>query len=88
MMTTPDNGEQYPTFPRNARGETYGSTENVVGLVDKGPDLILTYGDGGTMGYVRREDFGYNSSGPVQTNRVLPLFASDGISQVGTKSLS
>jgi hypothetical protein len=77
-------GSQYP---RNAPGTIMGPDQPVK-PGSNGPDLILTFGDGGTTGYLRREDLGHNSSGAMPANCVLPLLTDDGLTQIGTKSLS
>lgn len=87
-MAALDDGDQGSRFQRNARGQTFGSTEHYAGPVEGGPDLILAVGDDGTTGYVRRDDLGYDSPGAMPTGRVVPLLASDGVTEICTKSLS
>jgi hypothetical protein len=71
-------------FDTNANGETFGSPIN-----DRVPDLILTSGDGGEIGYVRvseldqARNLSRSESDPAA---VFPIdvYESDGVTVVGT----
>ncbi len=82
-------------YPRNARGETFGSS---LASATEEPDLILAYGVGGTMGYVRAKDLNdvlqpktpeeavaymrAKESAPYSV-RNIPLYAADGETIIG-----
>lgn len=86
------------TFPKNARGETYGS----MAFVKHGeePDLIAAFGeDHKTRGYVRKTDWESRArpkslqevearaaSGETGSvgDREVPLYAQDGVTIVGS----
>lgn len=87
-------------YPRNELGMTYGpqhlpGSSPVGGTqIDPetyGPDLVLTFGDDGTLGYTKRADL----NGPMPRNpaeaaamipvpRSVPLYSSDGVTVIGT----
>lgn len=85
------------SFPKNARGETYGSGAFV--KAGEEPDLIAAVGeDHKTQGYVRKTDWESRArpkaleevearAASGQTGRVgdkeVPLFAQDGVTVVG-----
>jgi hypothetical protein len=63
-------------FPKNARGETYGS-----GMGLNQPDLIRASGEGNRVGYVRSTDL---LNAPASKTRFyVPLYAQDGVTKIG-----
>lgn len=92
------NLASFPVFPRNARGETYGSGAAAgPGLVTpwSEPDLILAQSVDGTIGYVMRTDLeGPQPKTPQEAialtkynlahpTREIPLYAVDGKTIIG-----
>jgi len=81
-----------PVFPKNANGQTYGSSA-LVNSPDQEPDLISAVGVNGTEGYVRSEDLNgklpntpeeavaYNRK--LKTERLIPLYDVDGKTIIG-----
>ena len=70
-------------FDVNANGETYGSPLN-----ERVPDLVLTRGEGGQLGYVRVDelDLARNArKSSTNPNAVfdIPLYESDGETKIG-----
>lgn len=81
---------QQPSFPHNARGQTYGSSAFSKAPADD-PDLILVVATNGQEGYVQAGDL----NGPTPRTpeeaaamsktppRSIPVFLSDGQTQIG-----
>lgn len=78
-------------FPKNERGETYGSIKDLAPN-EKGPDLIQAYTVDGKLGYVRAEDFfGEPPKTPddalktqaVRSTREINVYESDGKTVIG-----
>lgn len=78
----------------NQNGDTVGSAE---GLTDPElPDLVSAIGTDGTAGYVRATDIAYTPASPEQAladaasrgPRSVPLFAEDGITEIGSFPIS
>ena len=81
------------SFPMNARGQSYGSDENVSSSADE-PDLVLAWGSNGQLGYVLNsvihpepptspeEALAVQAAQPVGGIDV-PLYASDGVTVIG-----
>lgn len=63
---------------RNSRGQTFGSAAQAKDA-NEIPDLVLSYGTSGQLGYVRAADLAGVGSG----TRTLTLFKSDGVTQIG-----
>ena len=86
------SGSVSPVFGTNAKGQTYGSALLATNP-SQAPDLILAYGSGGTLGYVKKTDLmTYQLISPAgsldlmkahPTGVDIPLYASDGISVLG-----
>ncbi len=84
-------------YPTNARGETYGSAMNAQ-TESQLPSLIKVQVTGGVVGYIERSDFEgpslnleqvrslpRDSKGNfVQPGRVVPVFAQDGVTRIGS----
>lgn len=101
VMGTGDTppADQRPNYAVNSRGESYGSSA-IASSPDLEPDLILVVTDQGPEGYVRKTDLDppdFKSPAEAiawQTNRdaagpqVLSVFRSDGVSKVGTFTLT
>lgn len=86
-----DKKKPSPNYPKNASGETYGSSldakEN-----EKEPDLIRAEGEDGTIGYVRLSELeGPAPKNPQEalalqaqkTDRYVNLYESDGKTVIG-----
>lgn len=83
----------------NADGETFGSVVDSSSPAEE-PDLIRAYGDGGTIGYLKKVDLdlGHPKSpgdaaafmaatrAKYPNGRVLNLYAEDGRTVIGTKT--
>lgn len=80
------------TYPANARGQTYGSTE-LSGIVGCEPDLIAAVGIDGTEGYVLKTDVrpefrscaeieAYQRAMDARTDCTIPLYDAEG-SEIG-----
>lgn len=85
----PSDVVAYPPFPRNERGMTYGSGQ-YVDADNLGPELQSAYGTDGTLGYLRAEDLAeeeprglVDPSTYDASDRVIPLYAQDGVTVVG-----
>lgn len=93
-----------PTYPKNARGQTYGSVSDAV-LPQHEPDLIRVRAASGKEGYVAKETLdeaiGAHVSSPAEAvawqrrqdaatwnTLTIPVFKSDGTTQVGTFEVS
>lgn len=87
-------------FAKNAQGETFGSAMDAASPADE-PDLIRAVGDGGTIGYVKKADldqgqpkspeeavaFEASKKDKASKGRVLNLYAEDGKTVIGTKTV-
>lgn len=87
-------------FAKNAQGQTFGSAMDAASPADE-PDLIRAVGDGGTIGYVKKDDldqgqpktpeeavaFEASKKAQASKGRVLNLYAEDGKTVIGTKSV-
>ena len=77
----------------NERGETYGS-ELILSELGVEVDLIKAVGDNGQVGYVKDSDLNIDSVDTLQdamsymnnipSERILPLYSEDGITVIGT----
>ena len=96
--TFPEPIAKKPPFPTNANGQTYGSDTNANSLRDS-PDLVAVAGDCGAAGYVKATDLnGPQPTSPADALRiqkeqqasppVLPVYLSDGTTQVDTFTLA
>lgn len=82
------------SYPVNENGMTYGSDFGKA----ESPDLILATGDDGKQGYLKQSDiYGPEPKSPEEAAaltavadqpRVLPLYASDGVTVIGTFTTS
>lgn len=106
VSTSPGGGPSLgngPYYPKNASGQTYGSTDAVA--FDDWPDLILVQGTNGRAGYVDRavlnEVTGANVSSPeeaVEWQRrmaaaawrtlEIPVYGADGRARRGSFTVS
>jgi len=84
-------------FPKNGRGETYGSALEARTPADE-PDLIRSVGDDGKIGYLKKADLdqGTPKSPEEAVNlqnsrngagRVLKLYAEDGTTVIGQRTV-
>ncbi|SCG82234.1 hypothetical protein DW1_0625 [Proteiniborus sp. DW1] len=82
------------TYSVNSNGQIYGS-EYFLNIMGVEPDLIQAQGQSGVLGYIKAEDIGddYVPSSPsaaidyqnsLPNERVIPLYASDGITVIDT----
>jgi len=83
-----------PPYPVNENGMTYGSGADV-DEDDPGPDLVAARGSHGRCGFVRAsdreqdvpadsEEVAAHPAGPEPAGRVVPLYARDGVTVIGT----
>lgn len=87
-------------YEKNTQGETFGSAMDAASPADE-PDLITAVGDGGSIGYVKKADldqgqpkspeeavaFEASKKGQAPKGRVLNLYAEDGRTVIGTKTV-
>jgi len=85
-------------FPKNARGETYGSAMEVRTPADE-PDLIRSVGDDGKIGYLKKADLDQGTpKSPEEAiqmqnarkdgaGRVLKLYAEDGTTVISQRTV-
>lgn len=82
-----------PLYAKNSHGQTYGSDAHATSLASE-PDLILTQGTNGKIGYLRKSElFGTMPKTPqqavamnaqAQVAKKVPLYASNGTTIIGT----
>jgi hypothetical protein len=94
LTSTVATGAPVPSYPRNGKGQTYGSAVDAPSLQEE-PDLILVMMADGRQGYVLRTDL----EGPLPKNpaeavamqqsagnapRSVRVYAVDGTTQLGS----
>ena len=92
-LSSPQPVPIHMSFPVNARGQSYGSDEDVTSPADE-PDLILAWGSNGQLGYVFNTAI--HPALPTSPEQALaaqaaqpaggidiPLYASDGVTVIG-----
>ncbi|WP_144938534.1 peptidase M56 BlaR1 [Paenibacillus sp. 32O-W] len=93
--TSADSNITKPVFPKNNKGQTYGSAANVKSS-DEEPDLIEAIGIDGNIGYVLKKDLEEDmpkspEEAVARTKakqlagniRYIPLYESDGETVIG-----
>ena len=99
-MLKPIGGNVSKPFAKNAQGETFGSAMDAASPADE-PDLIRAVGDDRTIGYVKKTDldqghpespeeavaFVASKKAQYPGGRVLNLYAEDGKTVIGTKTV-
>lgn len=85
-------GQSATEWPKNAHGLTYGSALDAATPEDE-PDLILTEATNGQVGYVHRTELDGDPKTPEEAirqqvaqgdkGRLIPIYQSDGTTQVG-----
>lgn len=75
------SGRKPSNFPRNSRGQTYGSMVKSDELGET-PDLVEALATNGKVGYVRLDELEAPSSESRQA-RYLPVYESDGVTVIG-----
>lgn len=92
-----ENGQTI--YPKNKNGQTYGSAAYAT-TPDNEPDLIEAWGVDGDFGYVKSSDlYGEKPKTPEEAiakqnreaeegDRIIPLYASDGVTVIGSFKIS
>lgn len=88
---------QFPEFPKNENGQTYGSSADAISPYTE-PDLIIAHGVDGTIGYVMKKDLdGEMPRTPEEAlanqrnapaSRTIPLYDVDGKTVIGEFKIS
>jgi hypothetical protein len=84
--------QRAPSFPKNARGQSYGSSQAATSD-DQVPDLVQAYATNGHVGFIRKDDLipesPRNPEQAIQANAanarasVIPVYAADGVTRIG-----